>query len=48
MERRGGEKGLDAAGRVPINMEITSFSSSLHGSLMARRKENGFTSDYSA
>lgn len=39
MEGGEGEKGLDAAGKVPINMEITSFSSALHGSLMARRKK---------
>ncbi len=48
MEGRMGEKGSDAAGKVPINMEITSSSPALHGSLMARQKENGFSSYYSA
>lgn len=42
------ESGLDAARKLPINMEITSSSPLLHGSLMARQEENGFSSYYSA
>lgn len=49
MEGREGEEGRDAGGKVPINMEITSSSSpALHGSPVAGRKENGFSSYYSA
>lgn len=48
LEGREGEKGFSAARKVPINMEITSSSPVLRGSLMARQKENGFSSYYSA
>ena len=48
MQARKEGKGFDAAAKVPINMEITSSSPALCGSLMARQKENGFSSYYSA
>lgn len=39
---------LDGGRKLPISMEITSSWPLLHGSLMARQKENGFSSYYSA
>lgn len=45
-EERGDR--LDGGRKLPISMEITSSSPLLHGSLMARQKENGFSSYYSA
>lgn len=39
---------LDGGRKLPISMEITSSSPLFHGSLMARQKENGFSSYYSA
>lgn len=49
-EERGGcrKSRLDGGRKLPISMEITSSWPLLHGSLMARQKENGFSSYYSA